>query len=62
MCDVYFQIPSTPEDCMTIAKGFEKRWNFRNCIGAMDGKHINILAPRNSGIMFSIIKEHLALF
>lgn len=52
MCDVYFQIPSTPEDWMNIANGFEKRWNFPNCIGAMDGKHINILAPRNSGSMF----------
>lgn len=45
-------MPSTSEDWTTIANGYDKRWNFPNCIGAMDGKHINIVAPRDSGSMF----------
>lgn len=32
-----------------IALEFWKRWQFPNCIGAMDGKHITIQAPKSSG-------------
>ena len=32
-----------------IADQFEKQWNFPNCIAAMDGNHILIRQPRNSG-------------
>lgn len=31
------------EDWLEIAEGFNKRWNFPNCIGAVDGKHIRII-------------------
>ncbi|XP_030763488.1 protein ALP1-like [Sitophilus oryzae] len=44
--------PPRLEDWAAIADGFEDRWNFPNCIGAIDGKHINIQAPLNSGSTF----------
>ncbi|XP_072400389.1 uncharacterized protein [Diabrotica undecimpunctata] len=43
---VFIPMPST-EDWTTIAHGFETKWNFPNCIGAIDGKHCEIFAPHN---------------
>ena len=34
------QFPSSEEEWMKIADDFNKRWQFPNCIGALDGKHI----------------------
>ena len=37
------------EDWKNIAAGFYQRWNFPNCLGALDGKHIVVQAPAKSG-------------
>lgn len=42
-------MPSTEEEWLTVAKEFEERWNFPHAIGAMDGKHVMLQAPWNSG-------------
>lgn len=39
----------TVEKWKEIAQEFWKIWNFPNCIGAIDGKHVQIIAPANSG-------------
>ncbi|XP_068119739.1 putative nuclease HARBI1 [Hyperolius riggenbachi] len=45
----YMKFPSTTEEWLKISEGFAKTWNFPNCGGAIDGKHIRITAPPNTG-------------
>ena len=45
----YLKTPSTTSDWLRIATEFEEEWNFPNCIGAIDGKHIMMDCPKNGG-------------
>ncbi|XP_049513040.1 uncharacterized protein LOC125940654 [Dermacentor silvarum] len=45
----YVKCPTKPEEWRDIARGFEQRWNFPNCVGSIDGKHVTVEAPCNSG-------------
>ncbi|XP_043476015.1 uncharacterized protein LOC122507396 isoform X2 [Leptopilina heterotoma] len=39
-------------DWKIVARGFKERWDFLNCLGAIDGKEIRIKKPPHSGTMF----------
>ncbi|CAH2013930.1 unnamed protein product [Acanthoscelides obtectus] len=45
----YCSIPTSEREWLNVAKAFEERWNFPHCLGSMDGKHIEIICPPNSG-------------
>ena len=45
----HFQKPETTEEWKKIAEKFYYRWNFPNGIGGVDGKHIVLQQPKNSG-------------
>ena len=46
--DEVMTTPSTSEDWKKLADGFLKKWNFPNCVAAIDGKHISIRKPASS--------------
>jgi hypothetical protein len=47
-----FQFPTTEQEWQRIASGFEQRCNFPNCGGVIDGKHIRITCPADSGALY----------
>lgn len=49
MNSIYMRFPQTPEEWEKKAEGFSELWNFPHCIGAIDGKHVVMKAPANSG-------------
>ena len=49
LVDDYLKFTQSVEEWKAISQQFWKSWNFPNCLGAIDGKHIIIQAPNNSG-------------
>ena len=37
----YVRFPGSGEEWNKVAKRFSSRWNNPNCVGAIDGKHVN---------------------
>lgn len=48
---IYLPKP-TAELWRCIAEDFYEIWNFPNCIGAVDGKHIQIQCPPKTGSLY----------
>lgn len=57
----YVKPPDTEEEWLKISQEFNNKWNFPNCLGALDGKHINIQAPRNSGSQYYNYKKNFSI-
>ncbi|PNF40094.1 hypothetical protein B7P43_G10715, partial [Cryptotermes secundus] len=51
----------TEEQLPIIANTYLSTWNFPNCVGSIDGKHIRIRAPKNSGSTFFNYKEFYSI-
>lgn len=45
-------MPNTENEWMEEARLFNDLWNFPNCIGALDGKHVVMQAPSHSGSLY----------
>ncbi|KAJ8910068.1 hypothetical protein NQ315_004961 [Exocentrus adspersus] len=58
LAPVYLCLP-TEEEWQCISSEFLRKWNLPGCIGAVDGKHVQIQAPINSGSeYFNYKKTH----
>ncbi|XP_018399373.1 PREDICTED: uncharacterized protein LOC108777074 [Cyphomyrmex costatus] len=60
LSSVYLKQPDE-KDWLHISKGFSDIWNMPNCVGAIDGKHILIEAPPNSGSQYYNYKKTFSI-
>ncbi|XP_071055934.1 putative nuclease HARBI1 [Onthophagus taurus] len=50
--DDFLKFPCNASDWMNIAEDFKTYWQVENCVGAIDGRHIDIRQPPGSGSYF----------
>lgn len=55
------QTPTSEDEWRKIAEGFDLKWQFPHCLGAIDGKHIFIQPPANSGSTFYNYKSRFSI-
>lgn len=53
--------PPLPAEFKIIAQKFYVKTGMPNCLGAIDGKHVNITRPRNSGSLYYNYKKTYSL-
>lgn len=56
-----FQLPKNSEEWLIVANGFKNAWQFPHCLGALDGKHIKLQAPINSGSEYFNYKNSFSI-
>lgn len=49
---ILLEVPQKRDEWIQITNGFQHRWNFPGCCGAIDGKHVQIKCPPRSGSTF----------
>lgn len=57
----FSQMPQSPVEWMEIARRFMEKWNFPNTLGAIDGKHVALRSPANSGSVFYNYKHFFCI-
>lgn len=58
---IQLQVPNTPKKWLEIANDFESKWNFPHTLGSMDGKHVVIQAPINTGSEYINYKSSFSI-
>lgn len=58
--ETYLKLPSE-EEWKNIEKGFYDRWDYLNCVEALDGKHICVQCPPNSSSAYYNYKGYYSI-
>lgn len=61
MGPIYLKLPNTQDEWKSIADEYERQRGFPHCIGSIDGKHIKVFKPDNSGSIFYNYKQFFSL-
>ncbi|PNF36798.1 hypothetical protein B7P43_G09637, partial [Cryptotermes secundus] len=56
----YLPTPTT-EMWRQVAEKYWEKWNFPNCLGALDGKHVKIKCPAKSGSLYYNYKQYFSI-
>nr|CAI5864823.1 unnamed protein product [Callosobruchus analis] len=57
----YIKVPKDALEWKDVARNFEIKWNFPHSIGAIDGKHVQIICPANSGTEYFNYKKTFSI-
>nr|CAI5850163.1 unnamed protein product [Callosobruchus analis] len=57
----YIKVPKDALEWKDVARNFEIKWNFPHCIGAIDGKHVQIICPANTGTEYFNYKKTFSI-
>ncbi|CAH2004903.1 unnamed protein product [Acanthoscelides obtectus] len=60
MQPIYLKSP-TEQEWINISHQFSNRWNFPHTLVAIDGKHVHIQCPLNSGSLYYNYKNHFSI-